>query len=99
MQLAGQAPHIVVRGLDSGSAGSSVSERLESLYEAVSEASFVCVGDIIPTDGQEGFLRCVGCLAFLVFRSPKLHDLAVFGSTYTVLAQVVGCRWRMNSSF
>ena len=64
MQLAGQpqAPHIVVRGLDSGNAGSNVAEHLESLYEAVSEDSFVCVGDLIPTDGQEGFLRCVGCL-------------------------------------
>ncbi|KAK9834028.1 hypothetical protein WJX81_004480 [Elliptochloris bilobata] len=59
MQLAGQpqAPNIIIRGSGSSLAAASVQERLESQYEAFSEDSFVCVGDIVPTDMQEGFLR------------------------------------------
>ena len=98
MQLAGQpqAPHIVVRALDSGTAGSSAAERLENLYEAVSEDSFVCVGDIIPTERQEGFLRCVAAPLYL-----PLTQVTHFGSLSfaTVLAREVGCRWRVISSF
>jgi hypothetical protein len=51
-------PRIVVRDADSGAADGGVHEHLRSQYEALGEDSFVCVGDVIPTDMQDGFLRC-----------------------------------------
>jgi hypothetical protein len=59
MHLGAQPPpRIVVRDADSGAADGGVHEHLQSQYEALGEDSFVCVGDVIPTDMQDGFLRC-----------------------------------------
>jgi len=51
-------PRIVVRDADTGAADGGVHEHLRSQYEALGEDTFVCVGDVIPTDMQDGFLRC-----------------------------------------
>lgn len=64
MQLAQQPcePHIVICSFDDSAADVTGRERLESQYGTCSDDSFVCVGDIIPTDMQDGFLRCAPSL-------------------------------------
>lgn len=101
-----QAPRIVIRDADSGAADGGMLEHLQSQYEAVSEDSFVCVGDVIPTDMQDGFLRCgtpsLAACELLCMRSTACATASLHAPTWDERLWRAGAtahRWWTGSSW